>query len=321
MLLGVELAGLVDLGLVAVIVIVIVARRVSARLGQAFELVRIIGIVLGGVLVDVLDPGDGGPRHGQRGDRRGDDRGSGALEQAGQVGRQDRERAGLDEELERAPCRTAAHQAVDLLEQPGRSALADLAAPAQEGLPGRGLEPEVEARGELHGAQHADRVLLEPHLGVADRAHQLRVEIGEATDVVDDLLALDVIEQAVDREVAAAGVLGLVAEDVVAADQKIVLVLLARVGAEGRGLDDLRAEEHVGEAKPTADDPRVAERRLDLVGRCARRNVPVLGRATDEEIANATADQVRLESSAGQLANHAIRVGIDGGAIERGHGG
>ena len=138
--------------------------------------------------------------------------------------------------------------------------------------------------------------------------------------MVDDLLALDVVEQAVDREVAALGVLGLGAEHVVAADQEIVLVLVARVGAERRGLDDLRAEEHVGEAEPPADDPGVAERRLDLVGRGARGDVEVLRRATDEQVANTSTDQVRLVAGAGELADHAIGVGIDRGAVQRRHG-
>ena len=148
---------------------------------------------------------------------------------------------------------------------------------------------------------------------------ELGVEVGEAADVVDDLLALDVVEQAVDREVAAPRVLGLGAEHVVAADQEVVVVLVARVGAERRGLDDLRAEEHVGEPEPAADDPRVAERRLDLVRRRARRDVEVLRRAADEQVAHAAADEVRLVAGAGQLADHAIGIGVDRGAVQRRH--
>ena len=167
----------------------------------------------------------------------------------------------------------------------------------------------------------AHRILLEPDVGIADRAHELRLEVGEAVDVIDDLLLLDVVEQAVDREVAAARVLGLGAEHVVAADQEVVIVVLLGVGAEGRGLDDLRAEEHVGEAKPPADDARVAERGLDLVRRGAGGDVEVLRLLADEQVADAAADQVGLVAGPGQLAHHAIGIGIDGGAVERGHRG
>ena len=130
---------------------------------------------------------------------------------------------------------------------------------------------EVAARGELHRAQDADRILAEADVGIADGAHDARLQIGQPLDVVDHLLGLDVVEQAVDGEVAAAGVLLGRAEDVVAADEQIaglglgavaVLVLdLARVGAEGRGLDDLRAEEDVRQPEAAADDPAVAEQR------------------------------------------------------------
>ena len=233
--------------------------------------------------------------------------------------RQHGQNAGLDQQLERPPGRSAAHQPVDLLEQPGRRALADLAAPAQERIPRPALEAEVEARGELDRAQDPHRILLEPDVRIADRADQLGIEIGQPTDVVDDLLALDVVEQPVDREVAAARVLGLGAEHVVAADQQIVIVLVARVGAERRGLDDLGAEEHVGEAKSPPDDPAIAKRRLDLVGRRAGRDIEVLRRFRDEQIANTAADQICLVACSGELADHAIGVRVDRSSVERRH--
>jgi hypothetical protein len=145
------------------------------------------------------------------------------------------------------------------------------------------------------------------------------IEIREPADVVDDLLALDVIEQAVDREVAAARVLGFGPEHVVAPDQQVMVVFVARVGPERRGLDDLRSEEHVREPEPPADDPRVAERRLDLVGGRARRDIEVLRFLADEQIANAAADEIGLVAGAGQLADHAIGIRIDRSTVQRRH--
>src|SRR4051794_25417253 len=101
---------------------------------------------------------------------------------------------------------------MDFFEQARRSALADLAAPAEQGAPGRWLEAERQPRGELDRAQHANRILLEPDVRIADRANHLRFEVGETANVIDHFFAFDIVEQAVDREVAAARVLGLRAE-------------------------------------------------------------------------------------------------------------
>jgi hypothetical protein len=142
--------------------------------------------------------------------------------------------------------------------------------------------------------------------------------------VVDDPLGLDVVEQAVDGEVAPARVVGLGPEHVVAADQQLALaalLLVARVGAEGRGLDDLVAEEHRGQPEPAADDPAVAEQGLHLVGRGAGGDVEVLRLLPEQEIAYAAADQVGLVTALGQLADDAIGIGVDAGAIQRCHGG
>ena len=43
------------------------------------------------------------------------------------------------------------------------------------------------------------------------------------------------------------------------------------------------------------------------------------GVRADEQVAHAAADQVRLVAGAGQLADHAIGVGIDRGAVQRRH--
>ena len=94
---------------------------------------------------------------------------------------------------------------------------------------------EAEAGGELAGPHHAHRVLLEAHVGVADRADQLRLEIGDPADVVDDREVGDVVEQRVDREVAPEGVLLRRAEGVVAGDQQVARLAVLIAGSAGRG--------------------------------------------------------------------------------------
>jgi hypothetical protein len=134
-------------------------------------------------------------------------------------------------------------------------------------------------------------------------------------DVVGHLGGLDVIEEAVHGEVAPAGVLFGRAEDVVAADQELFDLLdrhpLARVRPEGRGLDDLGAKEDVGEAEAPPDDPRVPEEIFDLVGGRGGGDVEVLGGPPQEEIADATADQVRDMTIASQPPQDLVRVGVN----------
>ena len=125
---------------------------------------------------------------------------------------------------------------------------------------------------------------MEAHIGIANGAHQASVEIDQAIDVIDDFFFFDIVEQAVDGEVATARVLIFFAEHVVAADQQIVagvFFFFARVGAEGRGLDDLVAEEHVGEPKSSTDDAAIAKDVADLVGRRAGGDVEILGPTAD----------------------------------------
>ena len=117
-------------------------------------------------------------------------------------------------------------------------------------------------------------------------------------------LGLDVVEQAVDREVAPARVLLGRAEDVVAADQQVaalglgalaaafLFLDLARVGAEGGRLDDLRSEEDVREAEAAADDPAVLEQAPDVVRGRAGDDVEVLRLAAEQQVADAAADEV-----------------------------
>jgi hypothetical protein len=209
----------------------------------------------------------------------------------------------------------AAQEPVQLLEDAWLGALGDLAAVPDQRRERDRLDGEVEPRGELHRAQHAHRVLAEPDVRVADGANQAALEVGHAGDVVDHALGLDVVEQAVDGEVAPAGVLGVAAEDVVPADQELVVVrrvvTLARVGAEGRRLDDLRPEEDVSQPEPASDDAAIAEQLPDFFWSCARRDVEVLRRPVEQQIADASADEVGLEPVSREAPDHLVCIRVD----------
>jgi hypothetical protein len=71
----------------------------------------------------------------------------------------------------------------------------------------RRIDREVEPRRHRHRAEHPHRVFLEALFGHTDAADDPRPQILEAAGVVDDRKARDVVEEGVDREVAAEGVL------------------------------------------------------------------------------------------------------------------
>ena len=164
----------------------------------------------------------------------------------------------------------------------------------------------------------------------------LPLEIGEAADVVDDRVRGDVVEEPVDREVAAERVLFGRAERVVVVrrggrsgaagsadgrrggrdDDRIVLGWrigrrLRDVLAERRDLDRLLAELDVRQAEAAPDDPAVPEQPLDLGRVRARADVEVLGPPAEDQVADAAADQVRRVIVLVQAVEHAQRVGVD----------
>jgi len=64
------------------------------------------------------------------------------------------------------------------------------------------IEPHVETRAELDCSEDPDRVFSKTDVGIPNRAKQVLFEVGHTTDEIDHFAALEVVEQAVDREVA-----------------------------------------------------------------------------------------------------------------------
>jgi len=190
----------------------------------------------------------------------------------------------------------------------------------------RRLDREVDPRGERDRAQHAHGILAKPHVGVADRSHDLVAQVVEAADVIDDREGGDVVEERVDREVAAEGVFLGRAERVVAMDQVLAfgrrrvgrrhavgddLFSRANLASERRHLDHLRSELDVREAEAAADDPAVAEELLDLMRVRRRADVEILRAAAEQEIADAAADEVRDVLALAEPVQHLECVSVD----------
>ena len=183
--------------------------------------------------------------------------------------------------------------------------------------------PEVEARRELDRAEDADRILAEAHARLADGADDAALDVRHAAAPVEDLAAIEIVEERVDREVAAERVFVRLAEDVVAADEEVV-VLVGRFGVsvgvapERRDLDDLAAaEEHVREAEAAADDAAVAEERAHVVGTRARRDVEVLRAAAAGAGRARSRRRGRPGSRALEPAHDLRGVGVDRVLVER----
>jgi hypothetical protein len=160
------------------------------------------------------------------------------------------------------------------------------------------LDPEPEPAGELAGAEHAHRVFPETLVRIADDMDELAVEVLDAADVVDDREVADVVEQRVDREVAAEGVLLRRAIGIVAGDQELagLAALLVGIGiaTERRDLDDLAVVKiHVDQPEAPPDDSRVAEQPADLVRFRIRADVVVLRLSTEHQVPDAPPNQAR----------------------------
>jgi len=106
---------------------------------------------------------------------------------------------------------------------------------------------------------------------------------------------------------AAGGILALGAVDVVG-EEPAVLVggVVALRSAEGRHLDRFRADVHMDQPEAPADEIGPAEQRLDRFRFGVGRDIEVLGRNAEKEIADGAAHDEGLEAGLLQPADHLI---------------
>ena len=196
------------------------------------------------------------------------------------------------------------------LEQPRRRGLGQQGRQPGDRFGGRGLDGETQLGRQACRAQHAHRVFAIARFRIADQAQQPRLHIVVAADVVAYREILDRVIQRIRGEVAADRIVLDRAVDVVA-QQAATLVLFAvaaaviAVGAEGGDLDDLAAIHDMGQAEAAADQPAVAEQRLDLLRRGVGGHVVILRRTADQQVAHGAAYQVATEAGLAQAVEHA----------------
>ncbi len=214
------------------------------------------------------------------------------------------------EQPERLAGRSLAQDLVELVQDAGGAAAHDLAPQEADGLHRILVDGEAQAGSQRHRPQHPNRILAEAHRGVADGADHFPLEVLKAAHPVDDRESGDVVEESVDREVPAEGVLFRRAEGVVAADERVAFFRLG-LPAESRHLDDLPAEAHVAEAEAAANDETVAKQFLDLLGMSGGPDVEVFGPAFQEKVAHSPPHEISHESVVLQTIKHLEGIGVD----------
>ena len=179
-----------------------------------------------------------------------------------------------------------------------------------DGRRGLGIDGEPRLGGEAHRAQHPHGILAIARDRRADELQAAGAAVGHAADVVPDLLGRRIEVERIDREVAPRGILGLRAVHVVGEEASVLVGGLLRLlrRAEGGHLEHLGARVDVHQAEAPADDVGPAEERLDLLRRGVGRDVEVLGREAQEEIADRAAHHEGLESRLLQLFGHLARA-------------
>ena len=187
--------------------------------------------------------------------------------------------AGIDEEIEAGLAVGGKPDAVEFVSNAFRADFGNQGSGLLEGGPGGGFNGEVEGGGEADGAEEAKMVFLEAGCGLTNGADELGFEIGLAVDVVDERAGFGVVEEAVDGEVSALGVLfGCRKGDGFGA----AAIAVGAVGAEGCDFDPAFAGGgDDDDAEVGADELAAGEEFGDLSGVCGGGDVVVFGIAIE----------------------------------------
>jgi hypothetical protein len=244
-------------------------------------------------------------------DRSQQPRGAGSV--TAELGKRELEQAGPGPGVDDAGGGARPQALEELVVEPRSGHRADRVAIALDRGRGVGLDHEAESDGVLERPHHPHRVLLEAEVRVADGPDDARVEVVDAADVVDHREVRDVVEQRVDGEVSTPRVLLRGAPGLRHLRQRrpgrlvgvglhrLVLGLFPVVGAfrrlraraEGSDLDDGIAEEDVNQPEAASDRARVAEQVPNFPRAGVGRQVEVLRRAAEHEVADAASNEVR----------------------------
>ncbi len=200
-------------------------------------------------------------------------------------------------------------QLLHLVEDPRGRDVLDQRGELDDGRRRLGLDLDPELGGEPDGPQHPDRVLAVARGRRPDQLEPPLAHVRDPADVVPDLLGRGIEVERVDGEVAPGGVLGLRAVDVVG-QQASVLVdrVVALRRPERRHLDGLAADVDVDQPEAAADDVGATEQRFHLLRGRVGRDVEVLRREREQQVADRPTDDEGAEPRGLQPLRHLQRA-------------
>ena len=168
-----------------------------------------------------------------------------------------------------------------------------------------GVDGKPERVRKAYGAKHPKMVFGEAAFGVADGADDLFLQIGFASDIVDDFVGDWIVEHSVNGEVAAFGILfGSAEMDAVGA----AAILIARVFAEGGDFGfDAVLDDH-DDPKGFADGDGFLKELFDLFGEGVGGDVVVFGGSAQQAVAHGSACKVGGESCGADFVQDVERV-------------
>lgn len=198
--------------------------------------------------------------------------------------------AGIDKEVEAGLAVGGKPDAVEFVADAFGADFGNQGGGFLEGGPGGGFDGEAEGGGEANGAEESEVVFLEAGGGFADSANELGIQVGLAIDVVDERAGFGIVEEAIDGEVPALGILfGGGERD----GLRAAAIAVRAVGAEGGDFDPAFAGGWYDDDSEVGTDELAAREEFgDLSGVCGSGDVVVFGITIEEEVTDGATGQV-----------------------------
>ena len=167
----------------------------------------------------------------------------------------------------------------------------------------------IETRGEAHGTQQTEMIFAKAGLRIADSANDLVVQVVAAANEIQHFIAVGIEEQGVDGEVATQDILARVGFKIDGFG--VAAVDISVVTAECGDLHLRAGIVHQHDAEMRTHQVGLGKQRGYFAGLGVGRNIVIFRLATQQKIAHAPADKVRLMAARLQPGNDLSRQ-LDG---------
>jgi hypothetical protein len=164
----------------------------------------------------------------------------------------------------------------------------------QEGLIGLFFNTESGAGGMADNPDHPDRVLFKFFIRIADGPDDLFLKIRYPVDIVNNREIRNIVEEAIDRDVTAQGILLRGPKAVSLENLPVIGERLFKFGMapESGDLNHLSPfKEDMDQPEPSAYDPAVFKKGMDLMGVSVGGDIKILWDLSEEKIPDASTDE------------------------------